>query len=109
MRNMNTIVTGTVLSLAALMLASPARSASDVAVKGKTVHTMAGRPISDGVVIVRDGKITAVGPARTEAQSGAPSSESARRNIRLRTTRMLQEASRRERRSGSASPLVSPR
>jgi imidazolonepropionase-like amidohydrolase len=34
-----------------------------VAVRAKTLYTMAGTPITDGVVVVRDGKIAAVGPA----------------------------------------------
>ncbi len=34
-----------------------------IAVKGNTVWTMAGEPISDGVVLIKDGKIEAVGPA----------------------------------------------
>jgi imidazolonepropionase-like amidohydrolase len=34
-----------------------------VAVRGGTVWTMAGEPIADGVVLVRDGKIAAVGRA----------------------------------------------
>ncbi|MEZ5426202.1 MAG: amidohydrolase family protein [Pyrinomonadaceae bacterium] len=33
------------------------------AVKGETVWTMAGEPITNGVVLVKDGKIEAVGPA----------------------------------------------
>lgn len=33
-----------------------------LAVRGGTVHTMAGEPIPDGVVLVVDGKIAAVGP-----------------------------------------------
>jgi len=37
--------------------------ASDLAVRGRIVHTMAGEPIRDGVVIIIDGKISAVGPA----------------------------------------------
>ncbi|MDA7978034.1 MAG: amidohydrolase family protein [Pirellulales bacterium] len=41
--------------------ATPA--AAQVAVRGKIVHTMAGDPIADGVVIVTDGKISAVGSA----------------------------------------------
>ena len=36
---------------------------AQLAVKGETVYTMAGAPISDGVVLVRDGKIERVGPA----------------------------------------------
>lgn len=37
--------------------------AQDVAIRAQRVVTMAGDDIADGVVIVRDGKITAVGPA----------------------------------------------
>lgn len=37
--------------------------AGDVAVRGAIVHTMAGDDIENGVVIVRGGRITAVGPA----------------------------------------------
>lgn len=51
--------------LAALLgvaLAAPALPAQ-LAVRGETVHTMAGTPIRDGVVLVRDGKIERVGPA----------------------------------------------
>ena len=37
--------------------------AAQLAVRGETVYTMAGEPISDGVVLVRDGRIERVGPA----------------------------------------------
>jgi imidazolonepropionase-like amidohydrolase len=37
--------------------------AQQIAVRGDTVYTMAGPPIKDGVVLVRDGKIERVGPA----------------------------------------------
>ncbi len=40
-----------------------ALASSDIAVRGETVHTMAGEPIEDGVVVVIGGKIAAVGPA----------------------------------------------
>lgn len=40
-----------------------ATAAAQVAVRGQTVHTMAGPPITDGVVVIRDGKIAAVGLA----------------------------------------------
>ena len=41
-----------------------ARSAdAQVAVRGETVYTMAGDPIANGVVVIRDGKIAAIGPA----------------------------------------------
>ena len=36
---------------------------AQVAVRGKTIHTMAGPTISDGVVLMRDGKIAAIGAA----------------------------------------------
>ena len=36
---------------------------AQIAVKGETVWTMAGEPIKNGVVLVKDGKIEAVGPA----------------------------------------------
>lgn len=36
---------------------------AQVAIKGAIVHTMAGAPIKDGVVLVKDGKIERVGPA----------------------------------------------
>lgn len=38
-------------------------SQAQIAVKGETVHTMAGEPISNGVVLIKGGKIEAVGPA----------------------------------------------
>jgi len=43
------------------VVATPA--GAQVAVRGAIVYTMAGAPIRDGVVVVRDGKIAAVGPA----------------------------------------------
>lgn len=48
--------------LALALLVSPL-AAQDLAVKGQVVFTAAGAPIQDGVVIVRGGRITAVGPA----------------------------------------------
>ena len=49
--------------LAALGLAVTATHAQDLVVRGDVVHTMAGPPIADGVVVVSGGKIRAVGPA----------------------------------------------
>ena len=37
--------------------------AGTVVVKGETVYTMAGEPIENGVVVVTDGKISAIGAA----------------------------------------------
>ena len=54
--------------LAALVLFLPPAlpaTAGDVVVRGDVVHTMAGESIRDGVVVVRDGKIAAVGTADT--------------------------------------------
>ena len=54
-----------------LALTAQAALAQDVAVRAKTIHTMAGEPIQDGVIVIRDGKISAVGPAaRTQIPQG---------------------------------------
>ena len=55
--------------LFALVMAVPA-AFGQVAVKGETVWTMAGEPISNGVVLIRNGKIERVG---TAAQVQIPS------------------------------------
>lgn len=47
----------------ALLLVSGSVASAQIAVKGETVWTMNGDPIKDGVVLVKDGKIEAVGPA----------------------------------------------
>lgn len=53
------------LRMIALLLAPiiASSASAQIAVRGKTVHTMAGPAIKDGVVLIRDGKIVAVGPA----------------------------------------------
>ncbi|MCB1099909.1 MAG: amidohydrolase family protein [Verrucomicrobiae bacterium] len=54
------------LSLLLTIVATTAiATAKDLAVLGGTVYTMAGAPITDGVVLVRDGKIAAVGKQGT--------------------------------------------
>jgi imidazolonepropionase-like amidohydrolase len=45
-----------------LMMAAPVANAQ-LAVRGETVYTMAGPPIKDGVVLIRDGRIEKVGAA----------------------------------------------
>jgi len=54
-------------TLLATLLTAPAAlataAAQDLAVRGELVHTMAGEPLRQGVVLVRGGKIAAVGPA----------------------------------------------
>jgi len=51
------------LCIAAVIFALPAYS--QIAVKGETVWTMAGTPITNGVVLIKDGKIEAVGTANS--------------------------------------------
>lgn len=52
--------------MAALALAlslAPVAAQAQIAVRADTIHTMAGASISNGVVLIRDGKIERVGPA----------------------------------------------
>ncbi len=58
-----------IAKLAAIMLALAPTSlaAQDIAVRAETLHTMEGAAIADGVVVIRDGKIAAVGPAASTA------------------------------------------
>ena len=49
--------------LAMALTCSTRISAQQIAVRGETVHTMAGPAIRDAVVLIRDGKIERVGPA----------------------------------------------
>jgi imidazolonepropionase-like amidohydrolase len=46
-----------------LLCLSSAAHAQDIAVRGQTVYPVAGAPIENGVIVIRDGKIAAVGPA----------------------------------------------
>lgn len=55
------VLTALILSFSPCVLVQIA--AAQVAIRGETVHTMAGDAISDGVIVIRDGKITAVGAA----------------------------------------------
>lgn len=48
--------------IAALLALAPAVVSAQVAVRGETVYTMAGAALKNGVVLVKDGKIEAVGP-----------------------------------------------
>ncbi|MDX5437449.1 MAG: hypothetical protein LPK03_09665, partial [Pontibacter sp.] len=54
------------IKLAAALLAGVAilgvqQAVAQIAVKGETIYTMAGAPIKNGVVLLKDGKIEAVG------------------------------------------------
>lgn len=57
------------LSVFALFIFSSS-AAAQIAVRGETIHTMNGEPISNGVILIRDGKIERVG---TSAQVQIPS------------------------------------
>ncbi|HEV2734354.1 MAG TPA: hypothetical protein VGV85_05915, partial [Longimicrobiaceae bacterium] len=48
------------LAAAAALAASPL-AAQTIAIEGGTVHTMTGAPIENGTVLIRDGRIAAVG------------------------------------------------
>jgi imidazolonepropionase-like amidohydrolase len=64
------MLAATVLVLAAFAQQDPVRDV--IAVRGQTVYTMAGEPVGDGIVVVRDGKIAAVGKASAiEVPEGA--------------------------------------
>jgi imidazolonepropionase-like amidohydrolase len=58
-------IAATLLAAASTLTLAPAALAQDVAIRGGQVHTMAGPAITDGVVVIDDGKIVAVGPAAT--------------------------------------------
>lgn len=59
MRHVSSVIILTLLTV----LAEGPIVVAQVAVSGKKIYTMAGPPIEDGVVLVRDGKIAAVGKA----------------------------------------------
>ena len=51
------------IALSALPATAPLLAENSLVVRGETVHPVSGPAIKDGVVVVRDGKITAIGPA----------------------------------------------
>ena len=53
------------LLLLSLAVAPLGLNAENIAVTGGTVYTMAGAPLKNGVVLLRDGKIESIGPADT--------------------------------------------
>ena len=64
-------------TVVAFSLASPLQ-ADVLVVRGQTVYTMAGEPIRDGVVVIEDGTIVAVGSeSETEVPAGAKVLEAA--------------------------------
>jgi imidazolonepropionase-like amidohydrolase len=46
-----------------LLVTASSSAVAQIAVHGKTVHTMAGATIEDGMLVIEDGKITAIGRA----------------------------------------------
>jgi len=60
------------IALIALALGAlaPALSAQTYAIQGAKIYTLAGPPIENGTVVVRDGKIAAVG-TNVQAPAGA--------------------------------------
>lgn len=50
-------------AVAVALVAAAEDTAAQIAVRAQTLYTMAGEPIQDGVVIIRDGRIADVGPA----------------------------------------------
>ena len=48
---------------------------AQIAVRGKTVYTMAGPPITNGVVVIEEGKISAVGSDHVTAITSADDSD----------------------------------
>jgi len=66
-------VSASILAALGLPLESAPRAAAEtIVVRGGVVHTMAGPPIVDGVVVIEEGTIRAVGPAdRTPAPANA--------------------------------------
>lgn len=65
MRNQHLIITRAtaIAVLLAAVSSTPRVIAETLAIRGETVYTMAGEPIRDGIVIVRDGRIDRVGKA----------------------------------------------
>ncbi len=65
---MNKVNTNRVFALAVAVIGSGlwvGGAEAQVAVRGRTVLTMSGPPLENGVVIINGGKITAIGPAAT--------------------------------------------
>lgn len=54
---------GLVLAALGCLALVTSSAQAQLAVRGKVVHTMAGPPITDGVVVIQDGKISAIGVA----------------------------------------------
>ncbi len=60
-RSLPFVVTAMIFGISLCLTSSVIEA--QIAIRGEIVHTMAGEPIENGVVIIVDGKIAAVGPA----------------------------------------------
>ena len=60
---MDRLTIAVLLSTAVAAGGARATAAPPLAIHGDVVHTMAGPPIADGVVVIEDGKVARVGPA----------------------------------------------
>ena len=61
--SMRILIVRSLLFLSLCLCVSVVNAHAQIAVKGETVWTMAGEPIANGVVLIKAGKIEAVGPA----------------------------------------------
>lgn len=52
-----------IVVIAVMLLLQAEHAAAQIAIKGEIVYTMAGAPLQNGVVLIKDGKIEAVGAA----------------------------------------------
>jgi len=57
--------TSAAVSLLVVSVVCSLHAQAQIAVRADTIYTMAGQPIKDGVVLIRNGKIDQVGPAST--------------------------------------------
>jgi imidazolonepropionase-like amidohydrolase len=51
------------MAVASILILPAIGAAQDIAVRGERIYTSAGAPIENGVVVIEDGRISAVGPA----------------------------------------------
>jgi imidazolonepropionase-like amidohydrolase len=63
--NAMTTLSRLIITCSLLLLSVIPAQSQQIAVKGEKVYTSAGEPITDGVVLIRDGVIEQVGPAST--------------------------------------------
>ena len=54
-------------SLAISFATASTAQGQNLAIRAETVHTMAGPPLADGVIVIRDGRVESLGPATSTA------------------------------------------